>query len=347
MDDRANVASPPRRSRREQVADLLSATGLLALLLRVPSWRGVAVLSYHRIGDRRQSDLHRGLFSADAGAFERQLRILKSNFRIIMPDQLEDSVRAGRDRSMMITFDDGYRDLHANALPVLEATGVKATMFLCSGLIDGTAAAWWDEIAWMIRHRTAEVLPAGSWGEAMTLHEAGLEPAIDALTRVYWTLRPEAGSAFLDELAGATGSGRRPVTGLREDWITWEMARELRAAGHQIGAHTLTHPILARLSPDEQQAEIAGSVERIASEVGERPRWLAYPVGTHGTFDERTKAAALAAGIELAFSNYGGVVTRRTAQAHDVRRLASESLRTEPLLRATLALPQVFARVAV
>jgi peptidoglycan/xylan/chitin deacetylase (PgdA/CDA1 family) len=122
------------------------------------------------------------------------------------------------------------------------------------------------------------------------------------------------------------------------------MAREMRAAGHQIGAHTVTHPILARLPHAQQRKEISGSVDRIEAELGERPRWLAYPVGVTGTFNEDSRLAAREAGIELAFSNYGGRVTRSNFLALDIRRTSAETLRTPTLFTATLALPPLFAR---
>jgi peptidoglycan/xylan/chitin deacetylase (PgdA/CDA1 family) len=40
------------------------------------------------------------------------------------------------------------------------------------------------------------------------------------------------------------------------------MVGELRAAGMEIGGHTLTHPILLRVSDAEVRAEIAAGLER-------------------------------------------------------------------------------------
>lgn len=246
---------------------------------------------------------------------------------------------------MLVTFDDGYRDLYEVAYPVLQAHGVRATMFICSGFVDGLASAWWDEIAWMLRHSALPELPSGPWSEeALALDEAGIEHAIDVATRTYWKLPPPAASELLEQLGSVSGAGRRPANASSADWITWDMTREMRDSGHRIGAHTVTHPILARLRREEQQKEIAGSMDRIEAELGERPRWLAYPVGVPGTFDEDSRKAAADAGAELAFSNYGGRVTRSNFLAHDVRRMSVETLRTPALFSATLALPSLLAR---
>jgi peptidoglycan/xylan/chitin deacetylase (PgdA/CDA1 family) len=334
-----------RRSKRAIVADGLRVSGLSALLLRVAPWRGAVVLSYHRIGEAATSDANRDLWTT-AESLDDQLRFLKRWFEILEPADLTRAERlASRGRRVMVTFDDGYRDLYEVAFPVLQANRVRATMFLCSGFIDGLASAWWDEIAWMLRHSALSELPPGSWSsQPLSLNAADLEHAIDVATRSCWALSPAAAAELLEQLAAVTGAGRRPAASAAADWITWDMVREMRAAGHQIGAHTVTHPILARLPRAQQREEIAGSADRIAAELGERPRWLAYPVGVRGSFNEDSRVAAGETGIELAFSNYGGRVTSSNFHALDVRRVSAETLRTATLFTATLALPPLFAR---
>jgi peptidoglycan/xylan/chitin deacetylase (PgdA/CDA1 family) len=327
------------------VARALCLTGLTPLLLRSARWKGAIVLSYHRIGDGSLSDVSRPLWTA-TDVLDEQLRFMKQWFEIVEPEHLDDDLRAGHGRRVVVTFDDGYRDLYERAYPVLEANGVRATMFLCSGFIDGVAEAWWDEIAWMLRRSQRSVIPAGPWSRRpLALAQPAVEPAIDQITRRYWDLPPDQAGRFLAELAIATGAGRRPADAVRSDWITWDMAREMQAAGHHIGAHTVTHPVLSRLSAERQQEEIVGSVERIAAELGRRPRWLAYPVGVQGAFTAQTRDVARAAGIELAFSNYGGRVTGTNFVPFDVRRVSAETLRVPAVFSSTLALPAVFCRV--
>ncbi len=122
------------------------------------------------------------------------------------------------------------------------------------------------------------------------------------------------------------------------------MAREMQAAGHCIGAHTVTHPLLSRLPAERQLEEISGSVERIAARLGEPPRVLAYPVGLRAAFTAESQDAARRAGIRLAFSNYGGRVTPSTFTALDVRRTSAEMLHSQNIFAATLAWPRMFVR---
>jgi peptidoglycan/xylan/chitin deacetylase (PgdA/CDA1 family) len=337
--------APRRPSKRALAAGTLYRSGLAALLLRLAPWPGVVVLSYHRIGDLARSDGYPGVWTGTQELLDDQLRLLRRRFEILEPGQLRADRLSRRGRRVLITFDDGYRDLYELAHPVLTAHDVRATMFLCTGFIDGVASAWWDEIAWMIHHSEVAVLAPGPWSaQPLALDAAAREQSIRTITRTYWELEPVAAGQMLEQLATATGAGRRPADVSAADWITWEMARALRAAGHEIGSHTVTHPILARLPRARQLQEVDASAQRIEAELGERPRSLAYPVGVRGAFDEHTRWAAAEAGIELAYSNYGGRVTSSSFMALDVRRVSVETLSSPPLFSSTLALPQVFAR---
>jgi len=331
------------QSKRARLAEVLHRSGLEAFLRRIPAWRGVIVISYHRIGDPSRWEGHRGLWSAGPEEFDAQLCLLAHSFEVITPEQLTPRELATPGRRVMVTFDDGYRDLYEVAYPLLQARGVRATCFLCSGFLDREAGAWWDEIAWMARHSRGTQLAPGPWSQTpLSLERVDLETTIERLVRAFWELDPKQGRDFLERLAQATDAGRRPPS--PDDWMTWGMARTMAASDHLIGAHTQTHPVLSRLSPADQGREIAISMDRIGSELGERPRWLAYPVGTRRAFTAATMQAASEAGLELAFSNYGGYVTRHSFAPYDVRRVPSEALRARHLFAAAMCLPQLLAR---
>jgi len=163
------------------------------------------------------------------------------------------------------------------------------------------------------------------------------------LTRVYKSLPTASAEAFLDACAAAAGTGRCDSGGGRDLWMTWAMAAELRDAGMTIGGHTHTHPVLARTEPDVQAMEVEECARRLEDELGVSMRHFAYPVGLRSSFDEGTKRIVREAGVELAFSLYGGFL-RAGADLDplDVPR-ATVGARLDAL-RAKLALPGAFAR---
>ena len=149
---------------------------------------------------------------------------------------------------------------------------------------------------------------------------------------------------YLEFLAGATGSGRCPAGPAAGLWMTWEMLREMRSAGMTIGGHTVTHPVLARLPQPAQCEEIVACGRRLAQELGEPMRYLSYPVGGPDAFDDGTRACLREAGVQYAFSYYGGYRTFDDWDDLDVRRIAIECEMGPAAVRAIVTLPWLFGR---
>lgn len=330
-------------SRKNALAGAFDRLGLGRLALEHGSWTGVVGLVHHRLVPHGAPEVP--LTSATDRTFAAQLRVLSRSCELVSPGDLSDATLRERGRRVLLTFDDCYRDNYTIAFPALVQHGVPATFFLVSGFADGTASPWWDEIDWMVRSSQRDRLEPSDWWELpLPLGELGAPGTAAALARIYRTCSPERASDFLEHLATATGSGRRPGEVGADDFMTWEMAREMQRAGMVFGAHTDTHPILGNLSEAAQREEIGRSVARLTDELGTRPDLLAYPVGLRGLFDEATKRAAAAMGVRMAFSNYGGHSRPSNWDPLDVRRTPLGTSQSSATFRWTVSLPALFAR---
>lgn len=119
-------------------------------MLKEVAWRGLAtadrylrfsalvtaetdvVLTYHSVGDPREYG------NVSVERFRSDLAYLTANFEVV--DLSEIVEETGDRRRAAVTFDDGTRSLFTEALPVLKAHDVPATVFVVSGTIDGDAA---------------------------------------------------------------------------------------------------------------------------------------------------------------------------------------------------------------
>jgi len=335
---------PFRTPKRQMLAQTLDRFGCNRLLLLAGSWRGLLVLNYHRVGNAAGSPFDRNLWSATQEDFSRQVQFLKQQFDVIGIEDLEDVLARRTGRCVMITFDDGYRDNYELVFPVLRAHGAKAVFFLTTGFLDRPRVAWWDEIAWMVRKSSRPGIEAGDWMHG-PIEWDGRERdgAIRQLLSIYKHLRGDQTESYLELLAEATGSGRCPEEAAGEMWMTWNMVREMLAAGNCFGGHTVNHPVLSRLSPEEQDREIEGCRLRIAAELGKPPVAFSYPVGGREAFDEITRASLAAHGFRWAFSYYGGYTRPGYFDPFDLPRVAVESDVSFPEFHSMAALPQVFA----
>jgi peptidoglycan/xylan/chitin deacetylase (PgdA/CDA1 family) len=327
------------RSRRDRAAALLAKPGVRSVARRLPRWRGVVVLNYHRIGESAGQPWERTLWNGTAERLDEQLATLTRDAEVVGPGDLAELRRAGRPgRRVLLTFDDGYRDNHELAFPLLRRHEVRATFFVATGFLDRARAVWWDEIAWMVRHATRDALPEGL---ALGPEE---DATIGTLVARYKQLQGEQTDRFLEDLAETTGAGRCGADQAAELWMTWDMVRELLDGGMDVGGHTVDHPILARLPVEQQAQEIAGCARRLQEELGRPMTWFAYPVGARDTFTADTKRLLREQGVQLAFSFYGGFASFAHWDPFDVPRLHVGPGHGPELLRAALWLPRLFTR---
>lgn len=321
-------------SRTAQLATLLHRTRLdrVAAL----SWRGLLVLNYHRLGRATEAE-DPDLYSCTPEEFAEHVALLADRFEIVAAGSA-DWRTGGPARRVAITVDDGYAD-QCQAADILAAHGVPGTFFVTTGFVDEPRHAWWDEIAWLTREPVE--LPASPW------LPDGL-PATDrnrfrkAVNAAYKARAAQNGEEFLDALAGWTGRPRLATEQAADSWMSWDDVRKLRRLGMEVGAHSVSHPILATLSAERQAAEITGSVARLRAELDETVDLFAYPVGARVSFDDTTRELMAAAGIRRAFSFYGGVNGRTGPQDRfDIARAGVFTGHTPAVVAAMSALPRI------
>lgn len=329
--------------KKVKTARLLAMPGLRRLLSTALPWEGVLILNYHRVGDGSASIHDRGLWSASSDAFDRQLSFLKTCSDVIGLDEIESSLGQRGNRHVAITFDDGYLDNYEIAYPLLRQHRLPAAFFIATGFIDQPSLPWWDEIAMLVRTTTVEQLDLRDWlPEPLSLEPGNRDQAIRRVLDIYKSLQGGHAAMLLDRLREQSRCAADCVP-VEKHWMDWPMIRDMAANGMIIGGHTVHHPVLSRLSLDQQRAEISGCAMRLREELDQPMDYFAYPVGGPDTFDERTRLCLQQAGVRLAFSYYGGIATRRSAH-FDMPRVAVAADMKHNLFRAMAVLPHVFCR---
>jgi len=215
------------------------------------------------------------------------------------------------ERALTLSFDDGYADNLLQAAPILRQHGLPCTFFIATGFLDG-GCMWNDVLIESVRRSTLPKLDLrGLAGVADTLavHDVpARRAAIDSLIGHAKYLEPAQRLAFVHEVA------RRSGAPLPDDlMLSSAQVGELKAAGFDIGAHTVNHPILARLDSAAMRCEIETSRQRLQQLTGGDVPLFAYPNGKPGT-DYTADAVRVVreAGFEAAVSTSWGVSTPST-----------------------------------
>jgi peptidoglycan/xylan/chitin deacetylase (PgdA/CDA1 family) len=313
--------------RLEMVAKIAAGARLTNLLERAPAGPRLFVLNYHRIGEGKRSLYDAGVFSATADEFDAQVACLKSRYHIASLAEARDFVRrpkTARRSMLLITFDDGYIDNYATAFPILRSHGAPGVFFLATSYTGTRRLPWWDAIAFLLKTCGKPAVRL-SYPKALEFALDGdINAAVRLVLRVFKSAAVTDPDRFLRELADACGM-EPPAYAPERLFLNWDEAREMQAAGMDIGSHTHSHELLGKLPAARQVQEARLSGELIRRHLGQFPLALAYPVGKPGSFTAETFSAMETAGYELAFSFYGGVNRPGRTPCYDVRRAAVEA----------------------
>lgn len=283
--------------------------------LCVITYHGVLPQAYEQVDPM----LDGGLVSVEV--LRRQLRLLKSHYNIVHPEQLF-SWGEGRQsvppRSVLITCDDGLLNTLTEMIPILQEEQVPCFFFI-TGLsaADASRMLWYEELYLMMLKTPAptsigEIDP--DLAKSDSIAKGDVRSFWWSLVKKLSRLDAEARDKFL-----AYARGR---LGLREDWhvaYTDDRIRRRRflvmnraelkkvaEATVAIGSHTLNHPVLSQMSQEQAWHEIAES-RRILEQTLQKPVWaLAYPFGDPDSVTQRETEMAERAGYKWAFSNHAG-----------------------------------------
>jgi peptidoglycan/xylan/chitin deacetylase (PgdA/CDA1 family) len=247
---------------------------------------------------------------------------------------------------LLVTFDDGYRDNHDVALPILLRHGVPATFFIATDYVERRRVFWWDRVALAIK-RSAHDRVALDYPEPVELSLGDAKSRGLAIRRVQRVVKDRAGldlPRFIDGVEGATGARLEADEERRvadETVMTWEHVIALRRAGMDVQSHTRTHRVLQTIDRGQLASELRGSRAVLEQVLGEPVRALSYPVGKSVRGAPEIRRAVQEAGYELAFSNGTGVNRLDTFDPLDVRRMSLDLALGDRSFRALLAFPSL------
>ncbi len=207
-------------------------------------------------------------------------RLRENGMEIVSLDEAAARISYGEGAPFAaLTFDDGFRDVVAYGLPVLERHDAPFTCYIAPGFADRTACPWWIELEATTNRLDRIELELN--GALLSLPAKSGREKSATFQRLALRLRKGDEENFMRSIARendhACVDSHALVDRMCLDWD------ELRAlASHPlatIGAHTLTHPRLARLPEDAAVLEMAGSRERLEQELGRPCRHFAFPYG--------------------------------------------------------------------
>jgi len=281
----------------------LIEAGRFKLILRrvtAPFCCRVVILMYHRVFETSSDPWE---LCVSPKHFAEHLEILRRNYPVLSLHKLLISLRNAQlpKRGVALTFDDGYADNLWNAKPLLEKYEVPATVFVISSSVDSLTEFWWDDLERTLLQpkKLPSFLRLRVQGQA---HEWPITNSDErqhvymAIHQILQPLKPADRNQVMNDLFA--WADMDPMA--RPDYrplATAELIQLAQCEFVDIGAHSVTHPLLAGMSQANQTAEITGSRQKLEVILGGPVDAFSYP---YGNLASETVEIVKAAGFEIA-----------------------------------------------
>lgn len=253
----------------------------------------VIILMYHGITAKHDPVVNFDGKHVEVTLFEKQLEHLKEKYSII---SLSDFIAAREGKkllpknSVLLTFDDGYKNMYTQLFSVLKNKQTPITIFLPTGYIGKNVMGWYDAITAAIAGtKEKEVIIAG---KKYVLEKEKQKCAAILELKIKASENPNIKKQLIAEVFAKTKFSKKIAVTEDFSYLTWEECKEMQKATVTFGSHSVTHPFLTKEQNKEGEKELSDSKEFIEKKLGQECVAFAYPFGDYNAaIAQQTKNA--------------------------------------------------------
>jgi peptidoglycan/xylan/chitin deacetylase (PgdA/CDA1 family) len=212
-------------------------------------------------------------------------------------------------RFVCLTFDDGYRDTLQWAYPILKEASVPFAIYVPTSFPDRLGELWWLALEAVIARNDRIGLVINGRDRKFDCRTVAEKRALYG--ELYLWLRDRATEAEMRDIVHRLAAFYQVDVAAfcNELCMDWSELAQLAADPLvTIGAHTVNHPILIRLSQDAARSEMELSRSVIEAALGRKPAHLSYPYGDRAACTAREFKIAAELGFKTAVTARPGVV---------------------------------------
>jgi len=240
---------------------------------------GTAILMYHSVlpGPEQHADLLGGIAHSEF-QFREQMELLAREYQPVSLDGVVKSLRSGeplKKRSVVVTFDDGYRDNFEVAVPILNHFGIPATFYVTVDCVENRRLPWPSRLRFAIR-KTKLAAWTDSHAKTWKLDsDSSREETFATLCSDCCRLSGEVQEDFVQRVERNLEVS--VPTQSNSFMMDFDQVRGLVRNGHSVGSHTMTHPNMAYVSVDDARQEFVESKARLEEQISTPITHFAYP----------------------------------------------------------------------
>lgn len=307
-----------KRHIKKIIAQLIKTTDIVKLSAwsKETSSYSIPILAYHRILpdsiiDQVYSSPH---IIVSLESFEKQMQFIAQTCN---PISLKNYVIAVKNRlilpkrTVIITFDDGWKDNFTYAFPILKRLHIPATIFLTTGYIGQKRIFWQEQIRYLLNIiKYSEQLKL-EWGNYLIKLKNDLPELNKILTTniidekriitILKSIEQKLRDNFINDITKILNYPNLPYQ--MHDFLDWNDIRMMQKYGIEFGSHTVNHLLLDKTDQNTLWNELKKSKEQIETEIGEKIYAIAYP---NGNFNDDVIEVAQKAGYSCGVTTIEG-----------------------------------------
>jgi peptidoglycan/xylan/chitin deacetylase (PgdA/CDA1 family) len=206
------------------------------------------------------------------------------------------------------TLDDGYRNNLEFAAPVFRKHGAPFTVFVTPGFVNRNRTMWWETLEALVRKADGFSFDFGQGPEKLACKSTDSKTTVfERIAEFMQSADEDPAVAQIDRLAAEHGIDPLKIV---EDEIMTRAELDLLLIDPlaSLGAHTMTHPNLARVCVERLWEEMRQSAEIVSGYAGRRVTTFSYPYGADWAVSERETKTARELGFEVAVTTRPGVL---------------------------------------
>jgi peptidoglycan/xylan/chitin deacetylase (PgdA/CDA1 family) len=304
-------------TKRMIIQSSLGMINLLQLpkLMPASGGRGIIFTLHHVRPDVKRSFNPNAHLSITPEFLDAAIRVALDAGLVPVPlDALPHLLADPRDarRFVCYTLDDGYRDNLQYAAPVFKKHSVPYTVFVTPGFVDRKRTIWWETLEKLLNEVSEFSFDFGSGPEPVFCANRDAKiTAFDRIAIYVETASEDVAVAQIDEAAKACGIVALEIVEA-EIMTRKELDQLLSDPLASLGAHTMTHPNLARVCVERLGDEMRQSADATSKYLGKPVTTFSYPYGGKKAVSGRETQAAKDQGFALAVTTQPGVLTRES-----------------------------------
>ncbi len=242
-----------------------------------------AILAYHQISGEQ---------------LEKHIDYLKKFYNLISYQKFIDHLSQNNlpPHSVCLTFDDGYRTVFTENLPILLKNKISAIVFLVVDLLNGVPGAWWEELRFAIIS-TQKPKIVFNQKEYYLKNQTQRENVYQKLLKQLKSLPQQEKMTELDALLNQLEVHRGRSSAI---FMNVNEAKQFIENGMEAGSHTISHPILSEIGTKDCVTEIKVSREKLNQILNYQIRHFSYPNGAVHDFSPESVEIVRQAGYQSA-----------------------------------------------